>query len=82
VTYEPRRLDMFLREKNTKHLVEVLDLDELFDPVKPAFSGRLNVGEEMPDPDRFIKADVCFPSGEALPRCWIDVHYRDDELRR
>ena len=73
---------MFLRQKNTKHLVEVLDLDELFDPVKPAFRGRLNVGEEMPDPDTFIKADVCFPSGEALPRCWIDVHYRDDELRR
>ncbi|MBM4201779.1 MAG: acetyltransferase, partial [Gammaproteobacteria bacterium] len=25
--------------------------------------------------------DLSFPSGEGLPRCWVDVHYRDKELR-
>lgn len=72
---------MFLKEKDTGHLVEVLSLEELFDPMKSTFTGRLNIGEELPDPDQFNKAKVCFPSGEDLPRCWVDVHYRDDEIR-
>ncbi len=72
---------MFLKEKDTKHLIEVLNLDELFDPIKSSFTGRFNFGEEMPEADQFTKAKVCFPSGEALPRCWVDVHYRDDEIR-
>jgi hypothetical protein len=72
---------MFLKEKDTGHLVEVLDREQLFDPMKSAFTGRLNVGEELPDPDQFNKSKVCFPSGEDLPRCWVDVHYRDDEFR-
>ncbi len=73
---------MFLKEKTSKHLVEVLKLDELFDPMKPAFTGRLNYGEDVPEPEMFSKSNICFPSGEDLPRCWIDVHYRDDELHR
>lgn len=73
---------MFLKERESKHLVEVLSLDELFDPMKASLTGRLNVGEEMPEPEQFTKSTLCFPSGEALPRCWVDVHYRDDEIRR
>jgi hypothetical protein len=73
---------MFLKEKSSGHLVEVLKPQELFDPVQPQFTGRLNVGEEMPEAQAFSKADVCFPSGETLPRCWMDVHYRDKELKR
>jgi hypothetical protein len=72
---------MFLKERGGKHLIEVLGFDELIDPMKPSFTGRLNVGEEMPDSDSFSKSKVCFPSGEDLPKCWTDVHYRDDELR-
>ncbi|MEN8132018.1 MAG: acetyltransferase [Pseudomonadota bacterium] len=72
---------MFLKEKDGRHLIEVLNLKELFDPMKTSFVGRLNYGEEMPEPDQFRKSKVCFPSGETLPRCWIDVHYRDDELQ-
>jgi hypothetical protein len=72
---------MFLKEKNSKHLVEVLSLEELFDPMKATFKGRLNIGEEMPEADQFHKSEVSFPSGESLPRCWVDVHYRDDEIR-
>jgi len=72
---------MFLRQKNTKHLVEVLEPEEVYDPNRAQFTGRLNVGEEMPDPEQFSKDQVCFPSGEDLPRCWVDAHYRDDEIR-
>jgi hypothetical protein len=73
---------MFLKEINTNHLVEVLNFDELFDPMQPSFTGRFNVGEEMPEADNFSKTKVCFPSGEELPRCWVDVHYRDGDLRK
>ncbi|HDP88709.1 MAG TPA: acetyltransferase [Thioalkalivibrio sp.] len=73
---------MFLREKKSNHLVEILDTSELFDPTRPELTGRYNWGEDLPEPQPFAKADLIFPSGEALPRCWTDVHYRDNELRR
>lgn len=73
---------MFLREKESKHLVEVIDLDALFDPTKTEFEGRYNWGEDVPPPEAFTKTDVVFPSGELLPRCWQDPHYRDNEIRR
>lgn len=72
---------MFLKETKTKHLVEVLKLDELFDPIKQTFTGRYNYGEDVPEPEQFEKSKVSFPSGEGLPRCWMDSHYRDAELR-
>lgn len=73
---------MFLREKKSNHLVEVLDTGELFDPTRAELTGRYNWGEDLPEPQPFAKTDLIFPSGEALPHCWTDVHYRDDELRR
>jgi len=73
---------MFLKQIGADHLVEVLRLEELVDPSKSSFTGRLNIGEEMPEPELFQKSKVCFASGEPLPRCWVDVHYRDNELRR
>lgn len=73
---------MFLKESSTSHLVEVLSLNDLFDPHKSKIVGRYNVGEEMPDAANFDKAGLVFPSNESLPRCWVDVHYRDHELRQ
>jgi hypothetical protein len=31
---------------------------------------------EVQDPHHFEKADLFFPSGEALPRCWVDSAYQ------
>lgn len=73
---------MFLKEATSGHLVDVLDLRELFDPHRPEVMGRYHVGEDMPEPESFAKARLIFPSGEPLPRCWRDPHYRDPELRR
>jgi len=41
-------------------------------------------GEEIQDPERIKKAELVFPSGEELPKCWIDIHYRDkvNKLRK
>lgn len=73
---------MFLKESDSGHLVEITDLRDLFDPYREEVPGRYHVGEEAGDIETFAKARLMFPSGEALPRCWRDPHYRDEELRR
>ena len=68
---------MYLRHQPSGDLVEILDLYALFNPLRADVSGRLHVGEEMQEPETFAKSDLAFPSGEVLPRCWRDPHYRD-----
>ena len=68
---------MYLKDKQTGDLVEILTLDDLFDPFKSTVSGRFHAGEELQEPRSFAKADLIFPSCEELPRCWTDPHYKD-----
>ena len=68
---------MYLNYKPTGDLVEVLSLDALFDPCRDVIHGRFHAGEELQDPAPFAKAELSFPSGENLPRCWLDAHYRE-----
>jgi hypothetical protein len=68
---------MFLKlRQEDEALVEVLDLTQLFDPFAARVLGRFHAGEEMQEPEPFGKADLQFPSGEGLPRCWVDPDYR------
>lgn len=73
---------MFLKNKSNEDLVEVLTMKDLFDPFCKHLIGRYQHGEELQDPEKFSKADLCFLSGESLPRCWLDAHYRDTEVKR
>ena len=73
---------MFLKEKGSNDLVEVLTMKDLFDPFCDTLVGRYQHGEEPQDPANFKKGTLVFQSGEPLPKCWIDAHYRDDELQR
>jgi len=73
---------MFLKQRSTGHLLAVVDLDQLFGAFHPAVLVRDQVGEEQQEPERVAKTDLVFPSGEPLPRCWTDAHYRDDALRQ
>jgi hypothetical protein len=68
---------MYLKHKSTGDLVEVIDVAMLFDPCTLTLAGRLHAGEEMQDSATFNKSDLVFPSGEKLPRCWLDAHYRE-----
>ena len=68
---------MFLKDKSSDDLVEVLTIKDLFDPFCSSLIGRYQRGEDLQDPENFDKNALVFPSGEALPRCWIDAHYRD-----
>jgi hypothetical protein len=57
---------MFLQQKNSATLIEIKDLEALFNPLKNEIEGRIQEGE-----------DLTFASGEDLPRCWIDANYRN-----
>ena len=73
---------MLLRQKSTGHMVEVINYVDLIDLNQNQVMGCYQEGEEVQDPDNFDKQDLVFLSGEKLPRCWLDPHYRDDELKR
>lgn len=67
---------MFLKHKRDGSLVEVMEVEKLYDPYQMEFLGRFHAGEELQDEESFSKLDVIFPSGEPLPRCWVDRDYR------
>jgi hypothetical protein len=67
---------MYLKDKASGDLVEVMDLPALFDPFKTSIPGRFHAGEEMQEQQDFKKSDLVFPSDESLPRCWVDGNYK------
>lgn len=67
---------MFLQLKESGDLVKILDIQELFNPNIEVVHGQDQEGEEEQEPDAFKKEHLVFPSGERLPRCWIDANYR------
>lgn len=71
---------MLLKQKTSGHMVEVVNLLDLMNLNRREVVGRYQEGEEQQDPETFSKKDLVFLSGEALPRCWTDPHYRDSEL--
>jgi hypothetical protein len=66
---------MLLQKKENGTLVEVVDVQELVNPSQPKVTGRVQQGEEEQDPEAIAKDSLIFPSGESLPRCWIDASY-------
>lgn len=73
---------MLLKHKPSGHMIEVVNFINLIDLNSDEVTGCYQEGEEAQDPGNFKKQDLVFLSGEALPRCWLDPHYRDDELNR
>ena len=67
---------MLLHDKQTNSLVEILDIESLFNPVQSTVRGSSQAGEEEQSPKEFTKDSLKFPSGEELPQCWIDANYR------
>jgi len=73
---------MLLNQISSGHMVEVSNLVDLINLNCDEVMGRYQEGEEAQDPMAFNKSDLIFLSGEQLPRCWTDPHYRDGELTR
>ena len=70
---------MYLKDKKTGDLVEVLDVKALADPFRSTIKGRFHVGEELQEPEDINKSNLVFPSDESLPRCWVDFNYKNTE---
>jgi hypothetical protein len=68
---------MFLQHKPSKHIVEILEVQDLWDSSVDKVMGRFHAGEELQDPELFTKSHLSFLSGELLPICWLDSHYRE-----
>jgi len=67
---------MFLKDVKSGDLVEIVDVHVLFDPSEAGVQARFQAGEEVGDPVSLSKDGLVFPSGESLPKCWLDPHYR------
>ncbi|CDN13115.1 hypothetical protein RintRC_1817 [Richelia intracellularis] len=66
-----------MKHNQTKDIIKIFTLDQLFNPCVGDVPGVDNFGEEMQDPKAYLKMELAFPFGEALPRCWLDSHYRE-----
>lgn len=71
---------MLLKQKNSGHMIEVTNVIDLLNLNMGEVSGCSQEGEEKQDPVIYKKSDLVFLSGEELPKCWVDPHYRDNEL--
>ena len=73
---------MLLKLRDQNVIVKVSDITMLLDPFADCVEGRMQWGEEQQDKEPLRKADLCFLSGEPLPQCWLNSHYRDSEVNK
>ncbi|MGJ5672942.1 MAG: acetyltransferase [Nostochopsis sp.] len=67
---------MLLQLKDSGELLKILDVQELIDPSIDSIQARDQEGQEEQSPESYQKENLVFPSGENLPRCWMDANYR------
>jgi hypothetical protein len=67
---------MLMKDANQDTLVKVVKPNDLIDPNRATVHACRQAGEEEQPPEDFAKAQLVFPSGEKLPRCWVDPSYR------
>lgn len=67
---------MLLKDKKSDGLIEITELDQLINPKEEQVMGQEQAGQEEQEPESFMKKDLVFPSGETLPRCWLDSDYK------
>jgi len=70
-------ISVLLQIKDSGELVKILDVQELIDPNHNVVRAQEQEGQEEQQPDSYQKDNLVFPSGESLPRCWIDANYRN-----
>ncbi|UBF26320.1 acetyltransferase [Kovacikia minuta CCNUW1] len=56
--------------------MEILDTKALIDPLENKIPIQVQAGQEEQDPESIPKQNLIFPSGESLPRCWLDADYQ------
>lgn len=68
---------MLLQDKETGSMIEINDIVALINPLEQAVLAQDQEGQEEQDPEKFEKKNLVFPSGESLPRCWVDENYQN-----
>lgn len=71
---------MLLKTRSNDHMIDVTNLVDLMNVNVTEVIGRSQEGEEQQDPETYKKADLVFLSGEDLPHCWTDPHYRERDI--
>lgn len=67
---------MLLQDKESGNLVEINDLQALISPNQDSVTVQDQSGQEEQEPEPLKKSNLIFPSGESLPRCWVDANYQ------
>jgi hypothetical protein len=67
---------MLLKKRESGELVKISELENLLSPTEDTVTGQIQGGQAEQPPSSFKKEDLIFPSGEDLPRCWLDAEYR------
>lgn len=68
---------MFLKHVPSGDLIEVIDLPDVINPNSPTIRARAYTDESIQRAENFLKTELVFQSGEALPACWVDSHYNE-----
>lgn len=68
---------MLLHNKETDSLVEIENIETLINPNQDEIVAKSQSGQEEQEPEAMHKSNLVFPSGESLPRCWLDANYRN-----
>lgn len=68
---------MLLQIKDSSELVKLAEIHELIDPNRDTVQGQKQRGQEEQPVDSIKKENLVFPSGESLPRCWLDANYKN-----
>lgn len=71
---------MLLQLKNSGELVKIVDVQELVNPNTDTIQAKEQKGEEEQPLNSYKKENLVFPSGESLPRCWLDANYRNTKV--
>jgi hypothetical protein len=69
---------MLLQKKENGTLVEIQNILEVISPNQTEVMVKVQAGEEEQDPESVQKTNLIFPSGESLPRCWLDAEYQKE----
>jgi len=70
---------MLLKLNSNGKLVDIIDIQALMNPFHHEVSGQVQWGEDLSDPENYSKSELRFLSGEHLPTCWVNSHYREYE---
>ncbi len=68
---------MLLQLKENGELVKIVDVQELINPNTDTVQAKEQQGQEEQQADSYKKENLVFPSGESLPRCWMDANYKN-----